>query len=239
MDRTGVLQGTMLNGKAIRIPTTHGLTKTIGKFLSTSFQSLPLLLPLGLTSLSFFSLHSNAPELIAQYYAELKEKKPTKGKAPKRGRSSMQVDDDVVMLDGDPKEDRPSKKARKETTTVSGKSTKKKDNSRLSTSSKSTNLMKFSSLNEAADKEEFMAIPNPHDPQVKYDSMQKHWELEDWSPLIDEILTVDYASDSKTTVIYFMRLWVWSYISVECNSKAFSPTGKMAPSQLQQGIICL
>jgi hypothetical protein len=150
---------------------------------------------------------SNAPELISKYYAELKVQS-TKPKGGKRGRSSPHAVEDVVMKDGDDDGRPPPKKPKKETTAATSRTNKKKDNSRLS-KSKSSGPLKFSSLNETADKDQDVTYTDPSDPQFKYDSMQQYWHVPDWTPLIEEILTVDYANDSQSTVVYFMKLQVY------------------------------
>jgi hypothetical protein len=83
----------------------------------------------------------------------------------------------------------------------------KKEVKSVSKASEVTNgRTKFRSVDQGAD-EEYFKVEEGEDPQDKYGSMEAEFHDEDdWTPLIQDILTVDYSMDDPNLVIYFLRL---------------------------------
>ena len=135
-------------------------------------------------------LSSNAPDLIRDYF-EGKEKK-TKKAGSEKPRQRRTKSEDTEMDDQ-----------------IEGKRSKKKSTGQtLTKGQRSNGRTSLRAVDKGADTDAEMAPSE--DAQSGYGTMDAYAHKDDWTDIIDEILTVDYTNDASHSVIYFLRLWVLS-----------------------------
>ncbi|KAG8822485.1 Heterochromatin protein 1c [Serendipita sp. 401] len=130
-----------------------------------------------------------APDLIQEFQERRATERAKKvGKASKGG-------EDAVMADATG-----PRKIRKMMASRTMKSTKGNSNSATT----SGRPKSFQEVNQGADEDETM--DDGSQSIIPYNSMVEYQQLDDWSDLIDEIMTVDHASTESMQVTYFMKL---------------------------------
>lgn len=132
----------------------------------------------------------NAPDLIREYFDE-KAKQKAKRVTPEKTRGKRPKEDDTDMDVDDQRETkRPKKKS-----TSKAQEKGQKSNGRTS----------LRAVDKGADESEG-SVPPSEDAQSGYGTMDAYAHKEDWTDIIEQILTVDYAQDDSRSVVYFLQL---------------------------------